>query len=339
MKKDNEIRKDDIALELKNLRVKFVLEKETVEAVNGIDITLRRGRTLGLAGETGAGKTTTALSLLRLVPHPGKVECDSLRVEGKDVLKMSAKELEKFRGSDLAMIFQDPMTSLNPVFTVGKQIADTIMLHNPTTKEDAMNRAEKMLELVGIPAVRAVEYPHQFSGGMKQRVVIAIALACNPGVLIADEPTTALDVTIQAQVLALMKKLRDERGMSMIMITHDLGIIADVCDEVAIMYAGRIVEYGTLKDVFNHTKHPYTEGLFNSLPNIRNRSERLKPIPGLMPDPSNLPKGCAFAPRCRYATEACRAARPVDRMVSDTHMVACTAYDDPDFKIDRPEKD
>lgn len=339
MKKDTEIRKDDIALELKNLRVKFVLERETVEAVNGIDITLKRGHTLGLAGETGAGKTTTALSLLRLVPHPGKVECDSLKVDGKDVLKMTSKELEKFRGSDLAMIFQDPMTSLNPVFTVGQQIADTIMLHNPTTKEDAMKQAEKMLELVGIPAVRAVEYPHQFSGGMKQRVVIAIALACNPGVLIADEPTTALDVTIQAQVLALMKKLRDERGMSMIMITHDLGIIADVCDEVAIMYAGRIVEYGTLKDVFNHTKHPYTEGLFNSLPNIRNRSERLKPIPGLMPDPSNLPKGCAFAPRCRYATEACRTARPTDRMVSDTHMVACTAYDDPDFRIDRPEKD
>ncbi len=339
MKKDTEIRKDDIALELKNLRVKFVLERETVEAVNGIDITLKRGHTLGLAGETGAGKTTTALSLLRLVPHPGKVECDSLKVDGKDVLKMTSKELEKFRGSDLAMIFQDPMTSLNPVFTVGQQIADTIMLHNPTTKEDAMKQAEKMLELVGIPAVRAVEYPHQFSGGMKQRVVIAIALACNPGVLIADEPTTALDVTIQAQVLALMKKLRDERGMSMIMITHDLGIIADVCDEVAIMYAGRIVEYGTLKDVFNHTKHPYTEGLFNSLPNIRNRSERLKPIPGLMPDPSNLPKGCAFAPRCRYATEACRTAKPTDRMVSDTHMVACTAYDDPDFRIDRPEKD
>ena len=339
MKKDTEIRKDDIALELKNLRVKFVLERETVEAVNGIDITLKRGHTLGLAGETGAGKTTTALSLLRLVPHPGKVECDSLKVDGKDVLKMTSKELEKFRGSDLAMIFQDPMTSLNPVFTVGQQIADTIMLHNPTTKEDAMKQAEKMLELVGIPAERAVEYPHQFSGGMKQRVVIAIALACNPGVLIADEPTTALDVTIQAQVLALMKKLRDERGMSMIMITHDLGIIADVCDEVAIMYAGRIVEYGALKDVFNHTKHPYTEGLFNSLPNIRNRSERLKPIPGLMPDPSNLPKGCAFAPRCRYATEACRTARPTDRMVSDTHMVACTAYDDPDFRIDRPEKD
>lgn len=330
---------DDIVLELENLRVKFVLEQETVEAVNGISISLRRGRTLGLAGETGAGKTTTALSLLRLVPYPGRVECDKLVVEGHDVLKMSQKELEKYRGADLAMIFQDPMTSLNPVFTVGQQIADTIMLHNPTTREDAMKKAEAMLELVGIPAARAVEYPHQFSGGMKQRVVIAIALACNPGVLIADEPTTALDVTIQAQVLALMKKLRDERGMSMIMITHDLGIIADVCDEVAIMYAGRIIEYGNLRDVFNHTRHPYTEGLFNSLPNIRSRREKLKPIPGLMPDPSNLPKGCAFAPRCRYATDACRAERPADRMLSDTHMVACTRYDEPGFRIDRPDRD
>jgi len=329
---------EDVALYLRNLNVKFVLEKETVEAVNGIDITLKKGHTLGLAGETGAGKTTTALSLLRLVPHPGKVECDRLVVDGKDVLSMNAKELQKFRGADLAMIFQDPMTSLNPVFTVGQQIADAIMLHNPTTKEQAFKKAEEMLELVGIPAVRAVEYPHQFSGGMKQRVVIAIALACNPSVLIADEPTTALDVTIQAQVIAMMKKLRDDRGMSMIMITHDLGIIADVCDEVAIMYAGRIIEYGTLRDVFNHTKHPYTEGLFNSLPNIRNRSERLKPIPGLMPDPSNLPKGCAFAPRCRYCTAACLEKRPEDRMVSDTHMVACTAYDNPDFRIDRPEK-
>lgn len=337
-KRNSGMPEEEIALELKNLRVKFVLEQETVHAVNGIDIKLRKGHTLGLAGETGAGKTTTALSLLRLVPHPGKVECDKLVVAGKDVLSMSQKELQKFRGSDLAMIFQDPMTSLNPVFTVGQQIADTIMLHNPTTKEDAFKQAEKMLELVGIPAARAVEYPHQFSGGMKQRVVIAIALACNPGVLIADEPTTALDVTIQAQVLAMMKKLRDERGMSMIMITHDLGIIADVCDEVAIMYAGRIVEYGTLRDVFNHTKHPYTEGLFNSLPNIRNREERLKPIPGLMPDPSKLPKGCAFAPRCQYATEACREKSPEERMVSDTHMVACTAYDDPDFRIHRPEK-
>ena len=330
---------EDVALYLKNLRVKFVLENETVYAVNGIDITLKKGKTLGLAGETGAGKTTTALSMLRLVPYPGKVECDRLVVDGKDVLKMKQKDLEKFRGADLAMIFQDPMTSLNPVFTVGQQIADAIMLHNPTTKEQAFKSAQQMLELVGIPAARAVEYPHQFSGGMKQRVVIAIALACNPGVLIADEPTTALDVTIQAQVIAMMKKLRDERGMSMIMITHDLGIIADVCDEVAIMYAGKIIEYGTLRDVFNHTKHPYTEGLFNSLPNIHNRDERLKPIPGLMPDPSNLPKGCAFAPRCRYATAACKEKVPEPRMVSDTHMVACSAYDDPAFRIERPEKD
>ncbi len=329
---------EEVVLSLKNLNVKFVLEKETVHAVNGISFSLKKGHTIGLVGETGAGKTTTALSLLRLVPYPGKVDCESLIVNGKDVLEMNSKELQKFRGSELAMIFQDPMTSLNPVFTVGQQIADTIMLHESGTKEQAMEKAERMLELVGIPAARAVEYPHQFSGGMKQRVVIAIALACNPSVLIADEPTTALDVTIQAQVIAMMKKLRDERGMSMIMITHDLGIIADVCDEVAIMYAGEIVEYGTLRDVFNHTKHPYTEGLFNSLPNIRDRKERLKPIPGLMPDPSNLPKGCTFAPRCKYATEACRKAKPASRKVSDTHYVACAAYDDPDFRIERPEK-
>ncbi len=326
-------------LEVQNLNVKFVLERETVNAVNGISFSLKKGHTLGLVGETGAGKTTTALSLLRLVPYPGKVTCDKIEISGNDVLAMRSKDLEKFRGSELAMIFQDPMTSLNPVFTVGQQIADAIMLHESGTKEQAWEKAEKMLELVGIPAARAVEYPHQFSGGMKQRVVIAIALACNPGVLIADEPTTALDVTIQAQVLDMMKKLRDERGMSMIMITHDLGIIAEVCDEVAVMYAGSIVEYGTLRDIFNHTKHPYTEGLFNSLPNIRNRQERLKPIPGLMPDPSNLPQGCVFAPRCKYATEACRKAKPASRKVSDTHYVACTAYDDPNFKIDRPEKD
>lgn len=329
---------DETVLEVQNLNVKFILEQETVEAVNGLSFQLKKGHTLGLVGETGAGKTTTALSLLRLIPYPGKVSCDKLVVEGKDVLKMSAKELEKFRGADLAMIFQDPMTSLNPVFTVGQQIADAIMLHEACTKDQAMIKAQEMLELVGIPAQRAVEYPHQFSGGMKQRVIIAIALACNPGILIADEPTTALDVTIQAQVLSMMKKLRDERGMSMIMITHDLGIIADICDEVAVMYAGKIIESGTLIDVFNHTKHPYTEGLFNSLPNIRNRNARLQPIPGLMPDPANLPKGCAFASRCKYATKECMEKAPEERMMSETHMVCCTAYDNPDFRIERPEK-
>ena len=233
------------------------------------------------------------------------------------------------------MIFQDPMTSLNPTFTVGDQIAESILLHEKISKNDAWDKAMEMLELVGIPRTRGSEYPHQFSGGMKQRVVIAIALACNPKMLIADEPTTALDVTIQAQVLEMMKGLRDKFQTGMIMITHDLGIVAEICDEVAVMYAGRIVEKGTLDDVFNRTRHPYTEGLFNSLPNINDRKAKLQPIPGLMPDPTNLPVGCAFAPRCKYATEACKQAQPVTRQVSDTHIVACTAYDDPAFRIER----
>ena len=329
---------ENLALDVRNLAVKFVLEAETVEAVNGINLTLEKGHTLGLVGETGAGKTTTALSLMKLVPSPGVVTADAIGVCGKNVGEMTNRELEKFRGTDIAMIFQDPMTSLNPTFTVGEQIAAGYMLHEHCTKAEAMKKAEEMLEMVGIPAARANEYPHQFSGGMKQRVVIAIALTCNPSVLIADEPTTALDVTIQAQILSMMKKLRNERDMSMIMITHDLGIVADICDEVAVMYAGRIVEKGTLRDVFNHTKHPYTEGLFNSLPNIRNRTAKLQPIPGLMPDPSNLPEGCAFAPRCKYAGPDCTCARPAEVMVSDTHMVACAAYNREGFHIDRPEK-
>lgn len=330
---------EENVINVKDLNVKFVLEDETVQAVNGITFSLPRGKTLGLVGETGAGKTTTALALLRLVPHPGNVSCEQMEVCGHDVAGMETHQLEKYRGNNIGMIFQDPMTSLNPVFSVGQQIADSISLHQEVTPEEALKKAEEMLELVGIPASRSGEYPHQFSGGMKQRVVIAIAIACNPEILIADEPTTALDVTIQAQVLSMMKELRNERKMSMIMITHDLGIVASICDEVAVMYAGRIVEKGTLREVFNHTRHPYTEGLFNSLPNIRNRTEKLKPIPGLMPDPSNLPPGCAFAPRCRYAGPDCEARRPPDHQFSETHMCECCAYDRPGFKIDRPDKD
>ena len=236
------------------------------------------------------------------------------------------------------MIFQDPMTSLNPVFTVGDQIAESVLLHNKCTKQEAYARAEEMLELVGIPRERANEYPHQFSGGMKQRVVIAIALACNPKLLLADEPTTALDVTIQAQVLDLMIDLKEKLNTSMIFITHDLGIIAEICDRVAVMYAGRIIEEGTLVEVFNKTKHPYTEGLFNSLPNIEDRTATLRPIPGLMPDPTKLPKGCAFAPRCPYARPECIETVQHERSFSDTHKVLCSAYDDPSFKIEREEK-
>ena len=313
-----------------------MVEGEVTQAVTDLNLKVEAGTTVGLVGETGAGKTTTALAALRLVPDPpGTIRSGRILVCGQDIMKLSQKQLYNVRGQDISMIFQDPMTSLNPVETVGDQITESIMLHEKLKRPQAWEKALEMLELVGIPRTRAMEYPHQFSGGMRQRVVIAIALACNPKMLIADEPTTALDVTIQAQVLDMMKKLRDQFNMGMILITHDLGIVAEICDEVAVMYAGRIVEMGTLDEVFNHTRHPYTEGLFNSLPNIKNREAKLQPIPGLMPDPTDLPVGCAFAPRCRYATEACKAAQPAAHHFSDTHFAACTAYEDPSFRIER----
>ena len=328
--------KNQLILDVKNLVVRYETEDGVVHALNGIDLQLGYRQTIGLVGETGAGKTTAALAILRLVPDPpGVVECDRLMIEGRDILNLPAAKMDEVRGKDVSMIFQDPMTALNPVFTVGEQIAESLQLHEGLDKNAAMERAKQMLELVGIPGERANEYPHQFSGGMKQRVVIAIALACNPKLLIADEPTTALDVTIQAQVLELMSELKEKYDTSMIMITHDLGIVAEVCDTVAVMYAGKIVEQGTLEDVFNHTLHPYTEGLFNSLPNIKNRTAMLKPIKGLMPDPTNPPKGCAFAPRCDYATPACFERQPQLQQASPTHQFACLAYEQPGFHIKR----
>ena len=329
---------NDLILDIRDLTVHYVLEDDCVEAVNDISLQLKKGRILGLVGETGAGKTSTALAIQNLIPSPpGVIKSGSIMLNGRDVLKMSEKELEAIRGKDVSMIFQDPMTSLNPVFTVGEQIAESIRLHENCSDREALERAGDMLELVRIPRERAVEYPHQFSGGMKQRVAIAIALACNPHLLLADEPTTALDVTIQAQVLDMMLSLKRQLNTSMIFITHDLGIVAEICDEVAVMYAGRIIERGTLEEVFNHTKHPYTEGLFNSIPDISNRKAELQPIPGLMPDPTKLPKGCAFAPRCPYCRSECIDTPQKERMFSATHGVRCTAYNNPAFRIRREE--
>ena len=326
----------DYVLDVTGLKVRFETDDATVYAVNGVDLKLKHNTTLGLVGETGAGKTTTVLSLLKLIAcPPGVISEGTILVNGKNVMELSQEELEQMRGKEIAMIFQDPMTSLNPVMTVGDQIEESILLHENLTKQEAHDRMIEILGTVGIPADRAGEYPHQFSGGMRQRVVIAIAIACHPAILIADEPTTALDVTIQAQVLELMNNLKSQYNSSVVMITHDLGIVAETCDEVAVMYAGRIVEKGTLADVFKHTKHPYTEGLFNSLPNMKDRNSKLRPIKGLIPDPTVLPVGCAFAPRCKYATERCFEAAVEGRWISGTHMVACSAYDDPDFRIDR----
>ena len=321
-------------LEIKDLTIQYVTGDEVVRAVTNVSLTIPVGKTLGLVGETGAGKTTTALSILNLVPEPqGRIISGEIYLEEEDVLKMSHDQLRKIRGDVVAMVFQDPMTSLNPIKTVGEQIAEGIKIHRKMDDKASLEQAKKMLELVGIPGGRAAEYPHHFSGGMKQRVVIAIALACSPTLLIADEPTTALDVTIQAQVLKLINELREQSQMSMLMITHDLGIVADVCDTVAIMYAGRIVEYGTLEDIFDHLRHPYTKGLFNSLPDIGNRRAELQPIRGMIPDPVNLPPGCAFHPRCDYVKPECSQQLPAVKWINDTHFVQCHLYNDTDKSI------
>ena len=314
------------ALEIENLNVEYHVDKEVVHALNGISFKLAKGKTIGLVGETGAGKTTTGLSILRLIPSPPGVVKGTIKVQGEDISTLSEKQMESIRGNVVSMIFQDPMTSLNPTKTVEAQIAEVIRLHEKCSKKESIEKARSMLEMVGIPGDRGVEFPHQFSGGMKQRVVIAMALACSPEILIADEPTTALDVTIQAQVLDMIRELKRKYNMSMIMITHDLGIVAEICDTVAIVYAGHIVEYGTLEDIFNHTAHPYTVGLFGSLPNMDDRTQRLKPIPGLMPDPTKLPAGCPFCPRCPHATEKCQTVLPELIHIGGEHVVACHLF-------------
>ncbi len=310
-------------LDIKNLSIHFQTEEGDVCAVNGIDLSVEPGKTLGLVGETGAGKTTTALGILRLVPEPGKVLSGTIEYKGKDIMKMSEKEVQDIRGNEISMIFQDPMTALNPVMTVGDQVAEVVLRHQNCSKSEAQGRMIEILGKVGIGAERAGDFPHQFSGGMKQRVVIAIALACNPKLLLADEPTTALDVTIQAQVMSMINDLKEEFGTSMILITHDLGIVAESCDTVAIMYAGKIVETGSLEDIFDHTAHPYTIGLFNSIPSLEKDTHRLQPIAGLMPDPANLPSGCSFHPRCPYADDMCSQQEPSAIELSPGHLCRC----------------
>ena len=326
--------KQELLLEIKDLTVQYVTEGEVVHAVNGITLALPKGKALGLVGETGAGKTTTALSILRLLPKfTGKIAQGEILFEGNNLLDCTEAQMRKIRGGKISMIFQDPMTSLNPVLTVREQIAEVLKLHRHELKGDALDaEIGRLLEMVGIPAARMTEYPHQFSGGMKQRVVIAIAIACNPELLIADEPTTALDVTIQAQVLNMMRRLRRELGSSMLLITHDLGVVASICDYVAIMYAGEIVEYGTLEDIFDPARkhHPYTEGLFRSIPNIHVESRRLHPIDGLMPEPTNLPNGCKFHPRCPSCTEACQHGE-IAVVQGGTHQIKCNLYQEQDL--------
>lgn len=294
-------------LEIKDLEVIYTSNKKIIRAVNGVSLHVDSGTTLGLVGETGAGKTTIAKAIMRTLPNPpAQVLNGQILLEGDDLLQKTEKEMCDIRGKRVAMIFQDPMTALNPIMPIGDQIVEVIRLHSDLKRSAAQKRAGELLEMVGIPTERLVEYPHQFSGGMKQRVVIAMALACSPDLLLADEPTTALDVTIQAQVLDLINELKTKYGTSLILITHDLGVIAETCDNVAVIYAGQIVEYGTKRQVFKNAMHPYTEGLFNSLPKLKRREARLTPIEGMPPDPTNLPKGCSFYPRCPYAREECQ---------------------------------
>ena len=318
-------------LEVRDLSVEYRTDMETVYAVNHVSFSLEKGKTLGLVGETGAGKTTTALALLRLLPErTGRVPNGEIIFEGRDLMGIKEGEMQLVRGGKISMIFQDPMTALNPVLTVGAQIREALELHNTTgaSTKELEARVEETLELVGIPKERKDEYPHQFSGGMRQRVVIAMALVCNPELLIADEPTTALDVTIQAQILAMINELQRRYGTAVIMITHDLGVVAETCDYVAVVYAGEIVEYGTLADIFTGERHhPYTTGLFGSIPDITKRTARLKPIEGMLPDPTLLPEGCKFAPRCTHCTEKCRTSKPPLR-VENGHTIRGHLYED-----------
>ena len=318
----------DKILEIKDCEIQYITEIGIVHAVNHIDFSIERGASMGLVGETGAGKTTTCLGILNLLPSTtGRVTSGEIIFNGENLLKKSDKEMQKIRGSQISMVFQDPMTALNPTQTIGDQIVESIRHHQKCSKRDAWDQMKDMLAKVGIEPERADDYPHQFSGGMKQRVVIAMALACNPSLLLADEPTSALDVTIQAQVLEMIKSLQDEFQTAMLLITHDLGVVAEVCSTVGIMYAGEIVEYSAVEEFFENTVHPYSQGLIAAIPRLVENVKRLNVIPGMMPDPMDLPSGCKFHTRCPYATELCKTCVPSMREVSPGHAVKCHMID------------
>jgi len=318
----------DILLEVRDLRTYFHVLDGTVKAVDGVSFTIRRGQTVGLVGESGCGKSVTALSIMRLLDiPPAEIASGAILFEGRDLLALSEEEMRHIRGNEIAMIFQEPMTSLNPVYTVGEQIAEAVMLHQRCSKKEAWDKAIESLEAVGIsnPERRAKQYPHELSGGMRQRVMIAMALSCGPKLLIADEPTTALDVTIQAQILELIRDIQDRTGTALLLITHDLGVVAETVEDVLVMYAGRVVETGTVEDVLLAPKHPYTEGLLRSIPSRGMKGQRLNVIKGTVPNPFNMPKGCNFAPRCPYAFEPCL---EYDPRIEDANPpdVACWLY-------------
>ena len=325
MSENKIIENEEPLLSVKDLVGEYTAGGEVVHAVNGVSFDIKRGETLGLVGETGAGKTTIAKSIIGILPDPpAKVRGGEIILDGQSLFSLPEKAMRQVRGKKVSMIFQDPMTALNPVMTVGEQITEAIKLHNTDMSgKEADEHACKMLEKVGIPASRFSEYPHQFSGGMKQRVVIAMALACNPQLILADEPTTALDVTIQAQVLDMMKELREEQNTSMIIITHDLGVVAETCDKVAVVYAGEIIEMGSREEIFDHPAHPYTLGLFGSIPKLTGDETRLHSIKGMPPDPTNLPDGCKFHPRCEHCAERCSAADVPLYSIGGTHYVRC----------------
>jgi oligopeptide/dipeptide ABC transporter ATP-binding protein len=325
--------KNDAVLEVRNLKTYFYSDDRVTKAVDGVDFEVNRGETLGIVGESGCGKSITSLSIMRLIPSPpGKIVDGSILYKGENLVTKSEEEMRKIRGNDISMIFQEPMTSLNPVYTVGEQIAEAFRIHQKLNRKKAWSKAVEMLKLVGIPSPekRAKQEPHELSGGMRQRVMIAMALACNPELLIADEPTTALDVTIQAQILDLLKKLQQEMGTAVVMITHDLGVVAETCDKVAVMYAGKVVEYTDVESLFENPKHPYTQGLLNSIPSLSEDQEELEAIKGSVPSPSNLPEGCYFAPRCPFAKDICSKSMPELETIndSDNSKVRCWMYTD-----------